>query len=69
MLWNVYIKRVPAAQNPWESLGVEWQVPTPVPIYNFETIPEVWSSPYEYDTGKVAAEVRRPAPALGGAPS
>ncbi len=34
--------------NPWDSLGLEWQTPTPVPYYNFERIPVVLSDPYHY---------------------
>ena len=40
--------RIPAAENPWASRGLEWQVPTPVPLENFERIPVVNSGPYEY---------------------
>jgi len=35
LIWEVVIKQRVAAFNPWESLGVEWQVPTPVPTFNF----------------------------------
>ena len=67
LIWNVVIRPVPAKENPWESLGVEWHLPTPTPVYNFDTVPTKWSLPYEYDTGRVAADVGHPAPALGGA--
>ena len=36
LIWQAVFKRQPATANPWESLGVEWQVPTPVPVFNFD---------------------------------
>ena len=47
-VWSVYIVRKPAPQNPWGSLGLEWQTPTPVPWFNFERIPVVLADPYHY---------------------
>jgi cytochrome c oxidase subunit 1 len=67
LLWEVVIKQRVAAANPWESLGVEWQVPTPVPTFNFDRVPVSWSLPYDYDTGKPAAEFAPVRPALSGA--
>jgi hypothetical protein len=46
---------------------VEWQVPTPVPVFNFDAVPTSWSLPYDYDTGRPAAQMPAIAPALGGA--
>jgi cytochrome c oxidase subunit 1 len=40
------IKREPAEDNPWHSKSIEWQLPTPVPVYNFERIPVINSAPY-----------------------
>jgi len=40
--------RPQAPQNPWQSRGLEWQVPSPPPADNFENIPVVLSGPYEY---------------------
>ena len=65
LIWKVVVRPVRAAANPWESLGVEWQLPTPVPVFNFDRVPSAWSLPYEYDTGRPAAE-GLPAPALSG---
>ncbi len=68
LLWKIVLRPVMAAVNPWESLGIEWQLPTPVPLYNFEgTIPTTWSLPYNYDTGRPAADVGAVVPALSGA--
>jgi cytochrome c oxidase subunit 1 len=48
MLWSLIIKRVPEVQNPWLSRGLEWQLPSPPPVYNFAEIPVVTSHPYDY---------------------
>jgi cytochrome c oxidase subunit 1 len=38
----------PAPGNPWRALTLEWQVSSPPPIFNFDEIPQVIGSPYEY---------------------
>ncbi len=56
-IWSVFIEPKRAPQNPWSSLGLEWQTPTPVPWFNFERIPIVLTDPYHYgepDALKVA---------------
>ena len=40
--------RKAATANPWNSKAMEWQVPTPVPVNNFEQIPVFDSDPYDY---------------------
>src|SRR5438128_2336755 len=43
------MRRGPVAEaNPWRSLTLEWQVSSPPPIFNFDEIPQVVGSPYEY---------------------
>jgi cytochrome c oxidase subunit 1 len=37
-----------AAANPWRAMTLEWQVSSPPPIFNFDEIPQVVGSPYEY---------------------
>jgi cytochrome c oxidase subunit 1 len=37
-----------AEANPWRSLTLEWQVSSPPPVFNFDQIPQVVGSPYEY---------------------
>jgi cytochrome c oxidase subunit 1 len=37
-----------AVGNPWRALTLEWQVSSPPPIFNFDEIPQVVGSPYEY---------------------
>ena len=58
-----------AVANPWRAMTLEWQVSSPPPIFNFETIPTVVGGPYEYGVPgavhgvfKGGAEVK-PAPA------
>jgi cytochrome c oxidase subunit I len=59
--------RAPA--NPWKGLTLEWQVSSPPPIFNFDSLPTVVGGPYEYGVPgavhgvfKGGAEVR-PSPA------
>lgn len=39
----------PATANPWGGTTLEWQVPSPPPLLNFETLPVVTAGPYERD--------------------
>ncbi len=48
LVWSLVFKRETEVSNPWHSLSLEWQLPSPVPVYNFEEIPLVTGSPYEY---------------------
>ena len=59
LVWSLAFKRAPAAANPWQSKSLEFQVPTPVPVYDFERIPVIDSDPYPYGV--------EPAPRIGGA--
>jgi cytochrome c oxidase subunit 1 len=61
--------RAPA--NPWRGLTLEWQVSSPPPIFNFDTVPTVVGGPYEYGVPgavhgifKGGAEVPAPAGAV-----
>ena len=47
-VWSIYIDPVKAADNPWDSRGLEWQTASPVPWFDFERIPVVLSDPYHY---------------------
>jgi len=62
-VWSIYIDPRKSPDNPWDSRGLEWQTPTPVPWFNFERIPVVLSDPYRY------GEVDAPPVADLGAPS
>jgi cytochrome c oxidase subunit I len=48
LVWSLAIARHPAEQNPWHSKSLEWQLPTPVPVYDFDRIPVIDSDPYPY---------------------
>jgi cytochrome c oxidase subunit 1 len=37
-----------APANPWRSMTLEWQVSSPPPVFNFDEIPQVVGTPYEY---------------------
>ncbi len=39
-----------AVANPWGGKTLEWQVPSPPPLENFETVPVVTERPYNYST-------------------
>jgi cytochrome c oxidase subunit 1 len=48
LVWSMVFKRERAGDNPWHSKGLEWQLPSPVPVYNFERIPVINTDPYQY---------------------
>lgn len=50
------IRREPAVANEWGGKTLEWTVPTPVPLENFEHLPEVTSTPYTYGSPGPAQE-------------
>jgi cytochrome c oxidase subunit 1 len=37
-----------AGSNPWRAMTLEWQVSSPPPIFNFDSVPTVVGGPYEY---------------------
>jgi cytochrome c oxidase subunit 1 len=73
LVWSLVLKREPEISNPWFSRGLEWQLPSPPPVYNFEEIPVVHSHPYDYGVvdAPPVAELRPtlapPAPTEAGA--
>ncbi len=60
---SVFFKKIPAAANPWNSLSMEWQLPTPVPVHNFDKIPVFSSDPYGYGEGRTPTFTPAGAPA------
>ena len=42
-----------ASENPWEVGTLDWQMPTPVPYYNFKEIPVVKTGPHEFSHPKL----------------
>jgi cytochrome c oxidase subunit 1 len=59
-VYSLIFVRERAPANPWRSKSLEWQIPTPVPVNNFEQIPVFDSDPYDYGTPLPGV---RPAPA------
>ena len=51
-----------AGANPWRSLTLEWQVSSPPPIFNFDRVPTVVGSPYEYGVPGAVHGIFTPAP-------
>jgi cytochrome c oxidase subunit 1 len=47
-VWSTVVARVRGVGNPWQSRGLEWQIPSPPPPGNFSRVPVVLSGPYEY---------------------
>jgi cytochrome c oxidase subunit 1 len=37
-----------AGHNPWGARTLEWQIPSPMPYYNFKHIPGVFGLPYDF---------------------
>jgi hypothetical protein len=45
LVWSLVFKREPRGREPVGVEGLEWQLPSPVPVYNFERIPTITSIP------------------------
>jgi cytochrome c oxidase subunit 1 len=60
LIWSQLFAREPIGMNPWGSKSIEWQLPTPVPVHDFDRIPTFGSDPYPYgdDAGSL---LQRPA--------
>jgi cytochrome c oxidase subunit 1 len=48
LVQSLAFRRVAAPANPWRARTLEWQLPTPVPVHNFDRIPEITGDPYDY---------------------
>jgi cytochrome c oxidase subunit 1 len=44
----------PAPANPWNGVTLEWQIPSPPPHENFDSIPEITTKPYFFGNNKPA---------------
>ncbi len=53
-LIKAFRKGEPATINPWGGITLEWQVPSPPPLENFDEIPVVTHDPYDYGALKEA---------------
>jgi cytochrome c oxidase subunit 1 len=66
-IWSQVFARVPAGSNPWGSKSIEWQLPSPVPVHNFDRIPTFGPDPYPYGVSdspgpRVVVAPARPTP-------
>jgi cytochrome c oxidase subunit 1 len=57
-VYSLAFARVPAGANPWGSKSIEWQLPSPIPLHNFDRIPTFAGDPYPY--GVDAGTSQRP---------
>jgi cytochrome c oxidase subunit I len=48
LVQSLAFRRVAAPPNPWRARTLEWLLPTPVPVHNFDAIPEITGDPYDY---------------------
>jgi cytochrome c oxidase subunit 1 len=48
LFYSMLIKREPFGDNPWHSKSAEWQLPTPVPVHDFDRFPVFDEDPYPY---------------------
>jgi cytochrome c oxidase subunit 1 len=53
VVWSLIFRREPAVANPWASKSIEFQLPTPVPVHDFDRIPVFEPDPYPYGTEPV----------------
>jgi cytochrome c oxidase subunit I len=68
LIWSLVFVRQPATENPWHARSLEWQLPTPVPAYNFAEIPQITAGPYEYGVeGALPVATLRPAAGVAAA--
>ncbi|MFN8124138.1 MAG: cytochrome c oxidase subunit I [Thermoleophilia bacterium] len=56
----------PAGWNPYRSRTLEWQIPSPPPLFNFDSEPHVVGGPYQYGVGGARHAVVFAAPDAGG---
>ncbi len=60
-VWSLVFARVPAPANPWGSKSIEFQLPSPVPVHDFDRIPTFDADPYPYGSDEPLAAPGRPA--------
>ena len=62
-VYQLVFVRKPAGANPWASRSIEFQLPSPVPVHNFDRIPVFSGDPYGYGEGPAPSWVPAGAPA------
>src|SRR5437660_1694753 len=63
LVWSLAFVKKPAEANPWGSRSIEFQLPSPVPVHNFDRIPVFSGDPYGYGEGPAPSWVPAGAPA------
>jgi cytochrome c oxidase subunit 1 len=48
VIYSYFFERRRPAPDLWHSKGIEWQLPTPIPVANFKRVPVINAAPYEY---------------------
>ena len=61
LVWTQVFVRTPAAANPWGSKSIEFQLPSPVPVHDFDRIPTFGQDPYPYGSADGTRPVVVPA--------
>ncbi|MGI9184897.1 MAG: cytochrome c oxidase subunit I [Solirubrobacteraceae bacterium] len=61
LFYSMLIKREPFEDNPWNSKSAEWQLPTPVPVHDFDRFPVFDEDPYPYGVQTPGTPVLHPA--------
>jgi cytochrome c oxidase subunit 1 len=64
LIYSLAFAKVPAPANPWNSKSIEFQLPSPVPVHNFDRIPVFSGDPYGY--GEAPGPIAVPAGAPAG---
>jgi cytochrome c oxidase subunit 1 len=65
VVWSFVFKREPAEVNPWQARSAEWELPTPVPVHDFDRIPVFDADPYPYGVESITVTTATPATAPG----
>jgi len=60
---SLVFDRIPAPTDPWGSKSIEWQLPSPIPVHNFDRIPVFSSDPYGYGESPLPVAVPAGSPA------
>ncbi len=47
VLWSIKNGKR-SGHNPWGARTLEWQIPSPMPYYNFKHVPSVFAAPYDF---------------------
>jgi cytochrome c oxidase subunit I len=63
LVYSLAFAKVPAPANPWGSRSIEFELPSPVPVHNFDRIPVFSGDPYGYGEARAPLTVPAGAPA------